>query len=114
MIVKRGEIWFANLNPTRGTEQSGFRPVVIFQADIINKFSSTVLAIPLTTNLERTSLPTCVLVSKGEGNLSNDSVVLYHQVRVLDKKRLQKRIGSLNSQTLSVIENRMLTTMGIV
>ena len=114
MIVKRGEIWFANLNPTRGSEQAGFRPVVIFQADVINKFSSTVIAIPLTTNLERASLPTCVLVLKGEGNLSNDSVVLCHQVRVLDKKRLQKRIGSLSSQALSTIENRMLITMGVV
>ena len=114
MIVKRGEIWFANLNPTRGSEQSGFRPVVIFQADVINRFSSTVIAIPLTTNLERASLPTCVLVLKGEGNLSNDSVALCHQVRVLDKKRLQKRIGSLSSQALSTIENRMLITMGVV
>lgn len=114
IVVKRGEIWFANLNPTRGSEQAGIRPIIIFQANAINKFTTTVLAIPLTTNLQRASLPTCVLISKGEGNLPNDSVALCHQLRVLDKIRLQQKIGMLNQQTLSVIENRMLITMGII
>jgi mRNA interferase MazF len=78
MIVNRGEIWSANLNPTRGSEQAGLRPVIIFQTNILNKFTTTVLAIPLTTNIRRTSLPSCVLIPKGEGGLSNASVALYH------------------------------------
>jgi len=57
MIVKRGEIWLADLNPTRGSEQAGTRPVLIFQNNLINKYTKTILAIPLTTNLRRASLP---------------------------------------------------------
>jgi len=57
MTIRRGEIWLANLNPTRGSEQAGIRPVLIFQTDLLNRFTSTVLTIPLTTNLRRASLP---------------------------------------------------------
>jgi mRNA interferase MazF len=58
MTVKRGEVWLADLNPTRGSEQGGTRPVIIFQNDIVSRFSTTVITIPLTTNLRRASLPT--------------------------------------------------------
>ena len=75
----------ANLNPARGSEQSGKRPDIIFQNDLINKFTTTLLTIPLTTNLRRAVLPSCVKVAKGEGGLDRDSVVLCHQMRVLDK-----------------------------
>ena len=113
-VVNRGEIWFANLNPTRGSEQAGMRPVVVFQSNKLNKYTTTVLAIPLTTNLKRASLPTCILISKGEGNLPNDSVALCHQLRVLDKIRLERKIGMLSSQTISIIESRMVFTMGMI
>jgi mRNA interferase MazF len=78
MIVKRGEIWVADLNPIRGSEQAGTRPVLIFQNNLINKYTTTILAIPLTTNLRRASLPSCVQISKGEGGLASDSVALCH------------------------------------
>lgn len=114
MSIKRSEIWLADLNPTRGSEQSGVRPVVIFQNDIVSKFTTTVLAIPLTTNLRRASLPSCVLISKGQGGLVSDSIALCHQLRVLDKIRLQRRLGIVNQETLSAIESRVLFTIGIV
>ena len=114
MTIRRGEIWLANLNPTRGSEQAGIRPVLIFQTDLLNRFATTVLAIPLTTNLRRASLPSCVLVTRGEGGLVSDSVALCHQLRVLDKSRLQRKLGTVSQQTLSTIENRMLFTMGII
>lgn len=76
MTVKRGEIWLADLNPIRGSEQAGTRPVLILQNNSINRFTSTFLAIPFTTNLRRASLPTCVMIHKGEGGLSSDSVAL--------------------------------------
>ena len=100
MIAKRGEIWLANLNPIRGSEQAGTRPVLIFQNDRINRFTSTFLSIPLTTNLQRASLPSCVTISQGEGGLTKDSVALCHQLRVLDGTRLLKRLGSISNQTL--------------
>lgn len=74
MTVKRGEVWLADLNPIRGSEQAGIRPVVIFQNDTINAVSVTVLAIPFTTNLRRAALPSCVRVAVGDGGLTSDSV----------------------------------------
>lgn len=112
MVVKRGEIWIANLNPTRGSEQAGIRPVLIFQNDLLNKYTTTVLAIPLTTNLKRASLPSGVLISKAEGGLSQDSVALCHQFRVIDKTRLKDKLGTVGQQTIATIEGRMLFTMG--
>jgi len=112
--MKRGEIWLANLNPIRGSEQAGIRPVIIFQNNLLNRFTTTVLAIPLTTNLRRASLPSCVFVSREEGELVSDSVALCHQLRVLDKIRLQRKLGTLNQQTISAIEAKMLFTMGIL
>lgn len=113
MTVKRGEIWLADLNPTRGSEQAGIRPVLIFQNNVINKYTTTIRAIPLTTNLRRASLPSCVKISKGEGGLAADSVALCHQLRVLDKTRLQKRLGSVTLKTISAIESSVKFTMGM-
>lgn len=113
MTVKRGEIWLADLNPTRGAEQAGTRPVLIFQNSLINKFTTTILAIPLTTNLRRASLPSCLLISKGEGGLASDSVALCHQLRVLDKTRLTRKLGAVNRQTLSAAESCVKFTMGM-
>ncbi len=114
MTLKRGEIWLADLNPIRGSEQAGVRPVIIFQNNAINPFTRTVLAIPLTTNLRRGVLPSCVAMAKGEGGLECDSVALCHQLRVLDKIRLIRRLGALAFDTLMALERIVLFTMGIV
>ena len=114
MMVERASIWLADLNPTRGSEQAGTRPVLIFQNNAINPFSRTVLAIPMTTNLRRAALPSCVQISKGEGGLASDSVALCHQIRVLDKRRLQRELGKITPQTMAAIESCVLFTMGIV
>ncbi len=114
MIIKHGEIWLANLNPTRGSEQAGERPVLIFQNNLINQFTTTLLTIPLTTNLRRAALPSCVKILKGEGKIKNDSVALCHQLRVLDKTRLLQKLGNLSPQTLSKVEDCLLFTMGII
>jgi len=113
MTVKRSEVWLADLNPTQGSEQAGTRPVLIFQNDLINKFTTTILTIPFTTNLRRASLPSCVQVSKGEGGLDSDSVALCHQLRVLDKTRLQRKMGEVSEETMAAIENRVIFTIGI-
>jgi mRNA interferase MazF len=114
MTVSRGEIWLANLNPTQGSEQSGTRPVLIFQNNSINRFTSTLPTIPLTTNLRRASLPTCVLVTKGEGGLLKDSVVLCHQLRVIDKLRLLRRLGAVSDEVMTAVESCVAFTTGMV
>ena len=113
MTAKRGELWLANLDPSRGSEQAGFRPILVLQNDTIGKFTSTVLAIPLTTNLRRASLPTCVTLVQGEGDLANDSVVLCHQLRVLDRSPLDRKLGKISTQSLAAIESRVLFALGI-
>src|SRR5205085_11455808 len=113
MTVKRGEIWLADLNPTRGSEQAGTRPVLIFQNNLISKYTTTILAIPLTTNLRRASLPSCAQISKGEVGLASDSVALCHQLKVLDKTRLLKKLGVVSPKTISAIESCVKFTTGM-
>jgi mRNA interferase MazF len=112
MKVERGEIWFANLDPTKGSEQAGTRPIIIFQENTLSKFTSTVITVPLTTNLRRASLPTCLLIYSGQGGLNQDSVALCHQLRVLDKTRLIKRLGLLEEGAIANLENIVLFTLG--
>jgi len=114
MTVRRGEIWLANLNPIRGSEQAGTRPVLIFQNDKINKFTATFLSIPLTTNLRRAALPSCLAIPQGEGGLTHDSVALCHQLRVLDRARLLKKLGDVKDETLTAVESIVMFTTGIV
>ena len=114
MMVRRGEIWLANLNPTRGSEQAGTRPVLIFQNDAINKFTTTFLSIPLTTNLRRASLPSCLAIPQGEGGLTQDSVALCHQLRVLDGARLLKKLGIVKQETLAAVDSVVMFTTGIL
>lgn len=109
----RGELWWAALDPARGSEQAGHRPVLVFQNDAVNRLTRTVLAIPLTTNLRRAALPTCVKIDKGDGNLAADSVAICHQLRVLDHSRLRRRIGVVESTTLSAVEASVRFTLGI-
>ncbi|MEK0179137.1 MAG: type II toxin-antitoxin system PemK/MazF family toxin [Oscillatoriales cyanobacterium] len=112
MPIRRGEIWIANLDPTQGSEQAGVRPTIIFQNDTISRYTTTVISIPLTTNLRRASLPSCVLIPGGEGGLTQDSVALCHQLRVLDKTRLRNKIGEVNPEILAQLENIILFTLG--
>ena len=113
MTVKRGEVWLADLDPTQGSEQARIRPVLILQNDVLSKYTTTVLAIPFTTNLRRASLPSCVQISKGEGGLASDSVALCHQLRVLDKTRLRRKLGTIRQETMSAVESCVVFTTGI-
>lgn len=112
MTIRRGEIWIATLDPTQGSEQAGVRPIIIFQNDTISRYTTTVISIPLTTNLRRASLPSSVFIPNGEGGLTQDSVALCHQMRVLDKTRLRNKIGEVNPETLLQLENNVLFTLG--
>ena len=113
MIVQRGDIWLADLNPIRGSEQAGIRPVLIFQNNAISRFTTTVIAVPLTTNLRRAVLPSCVRIAQGEGGLLHDSVALGHQLRVLDGTRLPRKLGTVSEETMLAVEKCILFTLGI-
>lgn len=112
MTIEREEIWLANLDPTQGSEQAGTRPIIIFQDSTLSKFTTTIITIPLTTNLRRSALPTCLIISKGQGGLNQDSVALCHQIRVLNKTRLIKKLGKLELEVIANLENIVLFTLG--
>jgi len=76
----RGDVYLADLNPTRGAEQAGVRPVVLVQRDTLARFTRTVVVVPFTTNLRRTQVPGTVLIPAGEGGLAQDSVALCYQI----------------------------------
>lgn len=109
----RGEVRLAKLDPVQGSGQAGTRPVLILQNDRVSRFARTVLAIPFTTNLSRSYLPTALQVDQGDGGLLAASVLLCHQLRVLDKSRLRSRLGTLHPQTLKEAEFCVLLTLGI-
>jgi mRNA interferase MazF len=111
--VCRGDFWWADLNPVRGSEQAGRRPALIYQNDQINRFTTTVLAIPLTTNLRRAGLPSCVEIPKKGTGLAEDSIAICHQLRALDKERLKERIGVLDEAILAAVDQCMAFTLGM-
>ena len=111
--MTRGEMWLASLDPVRGAEQAGTRPVLVLQADPLNAFLRTVVIVPLTTNLQWARFPFCVRVLAGEGGLASDSSVLCHQVRVVDKTRLVRRLGQLSDAALANIEQAIRVTLGM-
>jgi mRNA interferase MazF len=111
--VKRGEVWLAVLDPVRGSEQAGRRPVLVVQVDPLNEFLRTVVIVPFTTNLRWQQFPFCVPVSAGDRGLSNDSIALCHQIRVCDKSRLLHRLGQISESTLRKVERAMQVTLGL-
>jgi mRNA interferase MazF len=111
--MTRGEDWLANLDPVRGSEQAGTRPVVVFQADPLSSFLRTAVMIPFTTNLRWSRFPFCVLVPAGEGGLTSDSVLLCHQIRVSDRTRFIRRLGILSDPVMARIEQAVRITTGM-
>ena len=96
MEIIRGDIFLADLNPVIGTEQAGIRPVLIIQIDKANKVSPHTIIIPFTTRIRKAILPSHTKIPKGIAGLKQDSVLLCEQIRVIDKRRLIKKLGSLD------------------
>jgi mRNA interferase MazF len=111
--VKRGDVYLADLNPTKGSEQSGRRPVLIYQNDRLIQAGQTVIVIPFTTNLKRRNLPSCVLIPAPEGGLKEDSVALCHQIRALDRSGILDYWGSLSVSRLAEVNRVVLHTLGL-
>lgn len=107
MAVKRGEVWLADLSPTRGTEQSGVRPVAVVQTDRANPNSPHTIILPFTTKIRRRLLPSHVLVPAGEGGLTQESVALAEQIRVLDNDRLIRQLGALSSVRMREVDDAL-------
>lgn len=111
--VKKGDIFFADLSPSIGSEQSGTRPVLIVQNDIGNKFSPTVIAAAITSH-HKNNLPTHITIKSEEcQGLKKDSVVLLEQIRTLDKRRLRFKLGSISPALIDQVNKALSVSFGI-
>lgn len=113
MIVRRGDIFYADLSPVVGSEQGGIRPVLIIQNDIGNKFSPTVICAAITSQINKAKLPTHIALSSACYALAKDSVVLLEQVRTIDKKRLREKLCHLDDVIMDSVNNALLISLGL-
>lgn len=110
MQVKRGDMFYADLSPVVGSEQGGIRPVLIIQNDLGNKYSPTVIAAAITSQKNKTELPTHISINSELCGLKNDSVVLAEQIRTIDKSRLKEKIGHIDDDS---IINKVNSALGV-
>jgi len=113
MSVKRGEIYYADLSPVVGSEQGGVRPVLIIQNDVGNRFSPTVIAAAITSQKDKTKLPTHIQISSRNCGLARDSVVLLEQVRTIDKRRLKERMGRVEEPYMDQVDRALSISFGL-
>ena len=114
MIVKRGDIFYADLSPVVGSEQGGVRPVLIVQNDIGNKYSPTVIVAAITSRINKAKMPTHIEIKGDEYGLSKDSVILLEQIRTIDKKRLKERIGHMDEAVIETVNEAILISFGLM
>lgn len=113
MVVKRGDIFFADLSPVVGSEQGGVRPVLIVQNDVGNKYSPTIIAAAITSQINKAKLPTHIEISAEEYGLTKDSVILLEQIRTIDKRRLKDKIGRLDDNLMNVVNEAISVSFGL-
>lgn len=111
-MIRRGELYYADLSPVVGSEQGGVRPVLVVQNDVGNKYSPTVIAAAVTSKLSKARLPTHIELSAADYGLTKDSVVLLEQIRTLDKRRLKERIGLLGDDVMRRVDMALKISLG--
>ena len=112
-IVRRGEIYYADLSPVVGSEQGGMRPVLIVQNDVGNRYSPTVIAAAITSQQNKARLPTHIEIEARTNGLSKNSIVLLEQVRTLDKRRLRERMGCLDEKAMQRVDGAIAISLGL-
>ena len=112
-IVRRGEIYYADLSPVVGSEQGGMRPVLIVQNDVGNRYSPTVIAAAITSQQNKARLPTHIEIEARTYGLTKNSVVLLEKVRTLDKRRLRERMGCLDEKAMQRVDGAIAISLGL-
>ena len=113
MLVRRGDIYYADLRPVVGSEQGGIRPVLIIQNDMGNKHSPTIICAAITSKMNKAKLPTHVELDSERYGIVKDSVILLEQVRTIDKSRLKERVCHLDSEVLRRIDKALKISLSI-
>lgn len=111
MVIRRGDIYYADLRPVVGSEQGGIRPVLIIQNDTGNRHSPTVIIAAITSKMNKAKLPTHVELQCKRCDMVRDSVILLEQLRTIDKKRLKDKVCHLDSETLNQVDAALLVSL---
>lgn len=114
MDVKRGYIFFADLSPVVGSEQGGFRPVLVVQNDMGNKYSPTIVVAAITSQITKAKLPTHVEMEAKDYGLEKDSVILLEQIRTIDKQRLQNKLTELDEKIMQKVNQALKISLGLI
>ncbi len=112
-LIRRGDVYLADLSPVQGSEQGGVRPVVIIQNDTGNKYSPTVIVAAITGRINKAKIPTHVEIEKKKYKLDKDSVILLEQIRTLDKKRLKEKLTYLSDDKMKEVDNALMISLGL-
>jgi mRNA interferase MazF len=107
VVIKRGDIYYADLRPVVGSEQGGIRPVLIVQNDAGNKHSPTVICAAITSKMNKAKLPTHVELRSIDCSITRDSVILLEQIRTIDKKRLREKVCHLDEKKLLEVDRAL-------
>ncbi len=111
--IIKGDIVIANLEPVKGSEQGGIRPVLIIQNDTLNKHAPTTIIAPLTSKIYTKEYPTNVLIKKEYSKLKIDSTIMLNQIRTIDKKRIIKKISMLDNFTMNKVDNAIKISLSL-
>lgn len=114
LIVKRGDVYFADLSPVVGSEQGGVRPVLIIQNNIGNRFSPTVIVAAITAQIQKAKLPTHVEIDAKTYGFDRDSVILLEQIRTIDKQRLTDKITHLDHDMMVRVNEGLNISLGLI
>ena len=112
-MIKRGELYYADLSPVVGSEQGGVRPILVVQNDTGNKHSPTVIAAAITSQTGKAKLPTHIEVSSPNAGLTKDSVILLEQIRTIDKRRLREHMGCLDESVMNQVDSAIAVSFGL-
>lgn len=107
MTIRRGDVYYADLRPVIGSEQGGIRPVLIIQNDVGNRHSPTVIVAAITSQINKSKLPTHVELSARRYEMVKDSVILLEQLRTIDKRRLKERVCHLDGEILTKVDKAL-------
>ena len=113
MLIRRGDIFFAELSPVVGSEQGGTRPVLILQNNIGNQYSPTTIVAAITSQIAKAKLPTHVEMIADDGGLERDSVILLEQVRTIDKSRLMEKVATLSDDMMGRVNLAVEISLGL-
>ena len=113
MPIRRGNLFWVDLNPVKGSEQAGRRPVVVIQNDVGNEVAPTVIVAPLTTKSFTKNYPINVHIPRGAGGLKEDSTILLSQIRTIDKSRLAQKIGHLPPNYVEQVDQALCISLGL-